>query len=100
MAISMYKGYQERTRDLALLLVFIEESLNTSLCIHELVLAREEGVTVGANFDFNARFGGPGFDYVATMASNGGLGVLRMNPLFHKNLAITNPSLGVNHSLT
>ena len=68
------------------LLVHIEtflESVNTSACINELLLAGIERVALGANFNLNIFLCGHSFNYVATVAGNCSFYKIRMYSLFH-----------------
>ncbi len=68
------------------LLVHIEtllESVNTSACINELLLAGIERVALGANFNLDVFLCGHSFNYVAAVAGNCSLDKIRVDSLFH-----------------
>ncbi len=68
-----------------LLLVLIEEALNASFSVEQLVFAREERMAVSADFDLDLLFGRAGFDHVAASAGDSGFRVNGMNALFHND---------------
>ncbi len=57
------------------------ETLNTSAGINQLLLAREERVALGTNFNLDVLFGGEHLDHVAAVAGDGGLLTYRMDVL-------------------
>ena len=60
------------------------ELINTSACINKLLLAGEEGVALGANFDSDlASLGGLSNNGFAACASDYALFVLGLNSFFH-----------------
>ena len=63
------------------------ELINTSACINKLLLAGEEGVALGADFNSHlATGGGLGGNGLAAGAADNALFVLRMDSGFHFNL--------------
>ncbi len=54
-----------------LFLILVHEALDASFCVQKLVLTGIEGVTVGANFDFDVVFCGSSFDHIATGTFDG-----------------------------
>ena len=56
------------------LLILVHEALDAAFGVHQLVLAREERMAIGANFDLDVRFGRARFDHVAASAADGGFG--------------------------
>ncbi len=59
------------------------ELINTSARIHELLLAREERMAFGANFNAHIALGGSCYDGLAASAFNGAFLVVRMDTLLH-----------------
>ena len=69
-----------------LLLVQIEtllEAINTSAGVYQLLLAREEGVALGANVNDDILLSGAGLNDIAAGTADRGLLVLGMDALFH-----------------
>ena len=63
------------------------ELINTSACINKLLLAGEEGVALGADFNFDLRaLSGLGGYSLAACATDYALFVIRMNSGFHNFL--------------
>ena len=54
------------------------EALDASAGIDQLLLAREERVALGADFNLDVLLGGEHLDHVAAVAGDGGLLALRM----------------------
>ena len=73
-----------------LLLGGLESSLelvNASACINKLLLARKEGMALGADINSQlAALGGFGFNNFAASASDNALLILGMNSVFHVRL--------------
>ena len=68
------------------LLIQIEtllEAINTSAGVYQLLLAREEGVALGANVNDDILLGGAGLNDIAAGTADRGLLVLGMDALFH-----------------
>ena len=59
------------------------ELCNASAGIHQLLLAGEEGVTLGANLHADILLGGAGLDHVAASTGDGGVLVLGMDSFLH-----------------
>ena len=55
------------------------EALDTSAGIDQLLLAREERVALGADFNLDVLLGGEHLDHVAAVAGDGGLFAFRMD---------------------
>jgi hypothetical protein len=72
-----------------LLLVFIQEALYTAFSIKQFTFARKEGVTTGADFDFDIISRSASLDDVATSTANCGFIILRVNTLFHSEFLLT-----------
>ena len=66
-----------------LLLVLIQEALDTAFRIQELMLACEKRMAVGANFDFDIIFSRARLDHIATCAADGRFVVNWVNTLLH-----------------
>ena len=65
------------------------ELIHTSACINELLLAREEGVALGADINSEiAALGGLGFNNFATCTSDGAGFILRMDSVFHGHVPL------------
>ena len=76
----------EVTFDGFILLVQIEtllEAINTSAGVYQLLLAREEGVALGANVNDDVLLGGAGLNDIAASATNGRLLIIGMDALLH-----------------
>src|SRR5687767_12953448 len=69
--------------------VFALEALDTAGGVHELLLAREERVALGADLDPDLRLGRPGMHHLATRAGDRGVDVLRMNAHLHGCVLLT-----------
>ena len=63
--------------------VLLVEPFDPSGCIHQLLLAGEERMTTGADFDLHIPPGGVGFERVAAGTIDLGRLIVRMNALFH-----------------
>ena len=75
---------QSETVLLVKVLESLLELINTSACINKLLLAGEEGVALGANFDSDlASLGGLSNNGFAACASDYALFVLGLNSFFH-----------------
>ena len=59
------------------------EAADTATGVHHLLLAGEEGVTLGANFHADILLGGAGGDHVAASAGDGSLLIVGMYILLH-----------------
>jgi len=59
------------------------EAADTTTGVHHLLLAGEEGVTLGANFDADILLGGASLDHVTAGAPDGGLSVIGMDTFLH-----------------
>ena len=59
------------------------EAADAATGVHHLLLAGEEGVTLGANFHADVLLGGASLDHVAASAPNGGLLVIGMDTCLH-----------------
>ena len=59
------------------------ESVNTSTCINQLLLARKERMTFGTNFNTDVLFGGTCVNDIAASACNGCILVCGMHLLLH-----------------
>ena len=59
------------------------EFVHTAGRIHQLLLAREEGVALGANVNDDVLLGGAGLNDIAAGTADRGLLVLGMDALFH-----------------
>ena len=59
------------------------EAIHTSAGIHQLLLAGEERMAFGADFDFQLGFNGAGLKRFTANAANGGLDIFRMDFFFH-----------------
>ena len=69
-----------------LLLVQIEtllEAINTSAGVYQLLLAREEGVALGANVNDDILLSGASLNDIAASATNGRLLIIGMDALLH-----------------
>ena len=65
------------------------ELINASARVNKLLLAREEGVALGANFNsYLAARGGLGFYNFATCTSDGAGFILRMDSVFHGHVPL------------
>ncbi len=89
-AQSLYAGKAKSAHDAEISELLLEvldsllELVNTSACINKLLLAGEEGVALGANFDGNlASLSGLGNNGFAACASDHALFVLGLNSFFH-----------------
>jgi hypothetical protein len=70
-----------------LLAVLLTEALYASRGIDELLLAREEGVALGADVGVNLRLGGAGLVCITAGAPDGGRSVNWMDIGFHFRLS-------------
>jgi hypothetical protein len=59
------------------------ELVNATAGIDQFLLAREKGVTLGADFDLNILFGGAGLDDLPARAFYRGLLIVGMDAFFH-----------------
>ena len=59
------------------------ELIYTSACIDELLLAGEEGMTLGANFNLHVTFGRTGYNSLAACALDCNFLVFGMESFFH-----------------
>ena len=59
------------------------ETVNTSACINELLLAGVEGVALGADFNSDVLLGGTGLDHVAASTGDGCFNVIGVDSLSH-----------------
>ena len=59
------------------------EAADTATGVHHLLLAGEEGVTLGTDLDTDILAGGAGLDHVAAGTGDGRLLVVRMDTLLH-----------------
>lgn len=101
MLVNCVRGFtieEYRTRNRLLLLIFVQETLNATFCIDQLMLAGKERMTAGADFHLDIFFGGPRLNDIAACASHGGFYINWVNSLFHRFLEITNPRVQVNLS--
>ena len=69
------------------------ESVNTSACINQLLLAGEERMALGTDLDLDILLCGTSLDHVAASAGNSGLLVLRMNTFLHFYALLPNQKL-------
>ena len=76
----------------ALHAVTLLETVNTSAGIDELLLTREEGVALGANFDLQLTLNGAGLKSITASATNDRLAVLRMDSFLHVISPLSNHS--------
>ena len=63
--------------------VLLVELIHTAAGVDQLLLAGEEGVALGADFNGDVLLGGTGLDHIAAGAANGGLLVIGMDTLLH-----------------
>jgi hypothetical protein len=63
--------------------VFFLEPFHTACNIHDLLLPRDEGMTLGTDFRLDVLTGGSRFDHIPADAGNGGFLIFRMNTFFH-----------------
>ena len=59
------------------------KAVNTAAGINQLLLARKEGMALGANFNTDILFGGAGLNHFAARTTNRRLCIFRMDALFH-----------------
>ena len=65
------------------------ELINASARVNKLLLARKEGMALGANFNsYLAALGGLGFNNFATCTSDGAGFILRMDSVFHGHVPL------------
>ena len=63
--------------------VTLLETINTTARVNELLLAGEERVALGADFNAQLRLGGTRYEGVTANASHGRLLILRMDAFLH-----------------
>ena len=63
--------------------VALLEAIHASARVHQLLLASEERMALGANFNSQFRLGGAGLKRFTADAANRRLLILRMDALFH-----------------
>jgi len=73
------------------------EAADTATGVHHLLLAGEEGVTLGADFHLDVLPGRASLDHVAAGARNGGLLILGMDAFLHGDspLSVDQKSRGI-----
>lgn len=59
------------------------KAVNAPASIHQLLLAGEEGMALGANFDLQFRLNRTGFECLTAHAMNGRLAIFGMDLFFH-----------------
>ena len=62
---------------------FLLKAVNASAGIYELLLAREERMALGANFNADIALGRAGLDNFAASTTNRGLLIFRMDSFLH-----------------
>ena len=82
------KKVKKRTTVVVLLMhksdaITLLEAIDTAAGIYQLLLAGEEGMALGTNFNAQILLGGTGLEDIAANTGYGSLLVLRMNALFH-----------------
>ena len=77
---------------LLLHLILLEELLNTSFGVHDLLFSRIERMADRANFHADILTSGTGREGVSTLADDGRVLVVRMNSCFHKSLSFRKPT--------
>jgi hypothetical protein len=68
--------------------ITLAEALDATGSINNLLLSREEGMAVGADFDVELVFGRPGIDHIAAQAGDRAVDVIRMNVVLHCSICL------------
>jgi len=65
------------------LFIFLAKSFNPARSVNQFLFPGKKRMTLGTNFNTDIGFGRANFDLIAASTSNIGLGIFRMNLLFH-----------------
>ena len=63
--------------------IFFSETFDTTRCVNQFLFASKKRMAFGAYFNADIGFGRTDFYLVATRTSYAGIGVIRMNGVFH-----------------